>query len=159
MAKKPRPSTFAERLAYARWVRQLTIADSPEEADKDLAARIAVSTGWLAKWKIREDAPPGHREITALAEAVGVPWKWLAGQEDGPPLPALWADWFATRRGKPVALDDVRYSIDPDELADFVKHARKLTDEEIQRARDVVARGARTPAAKRAPRHAKGNGG
>lgn len=108
----PTASTFAERLAYARWVRQLTTA-SPEESDKDLAGRVGVTPPWLAKWKGRENAPPGHKELVGLARALQVPDDWLvADGEASAPLPALWRDWLAARRGHPVALDAPRYVAD-----------------------------------------------
>lgn len=123
------PTSFAERLAYARWVRQLTTSGG-EEFDKDLAARVGVTPPWLAKWKGRQDAPPGHKELGALASALGCRMDWLATEAGDPPLPALWRDWLAARQGRPVPLAGVPGGW---EMIDPTKD-RKLTEDELDQA-------------------------
>lgn len=131
------PSTFEERLAFARWARMLTSA-APEESDQDLARRAGVSQPWLAKWKRRNDAPPGHKELAGLAEALGCSWEWLAARPGAaPPLPALWRDWLAARRGKPVAASDPRYVTGELDMID-PERDRGLTPDEIARALKVA---------------------
>jgi hypothetical protein len=48
-------STFNERVAYARWVRQLTSRGA--ETDRELAELSGLGYDWIHKWKQREDAP------------------------------------------------------------------------------------------------------
>jgi hypothetical protein len=144
------PPSFAERLAYARWVRQLT-TNAPEESDMELVRRSGVKQPWFSKWKGRDDVPPG-REILQLADALGVSWQWLEGQDRPPPLPSLWRDWFAARRGNPVAPSDPRYITADLDLVD-PRSDRLLTEAEVERAetktaakRDAAAAGGKRPA-------------
>lgn len=94
------PSTFAERLAYARWVRVVP------ETDQDFAARLGLSKAWVTKWKDRPDAPPGRRESAKLAAALDVTEAWLMNGVGQPPSPELWAGFLTKyRAGQPrVAL-------------------------------------------------------
>lgn len=141
----PRRSTFAERLAYARWVRLLTTS-LPEESDKDLAGRIGVTPPWLAKWKGRADAPPGRRELLGLARALECSDDWLVDEHTGDaPLTALWHDWLAARHGHPVALTDPRYTLGG--FADYTapEIGRFIAEEKAHAARQAAERGEATP--------------
>lgn len=110
--KKPplAPSAvYWERLLYARWIRQLTDV-AIEDSDTALWKRAGVTQSWFSKWKESDETPPGHRELAPLAKALGVSFEWLSGQEGGvAPLPTLFWDWIAARRGNPIKASDPRY--------------------------------------------------
>lgn len=110
------PSTFAERLAYARWVRVVP------ETDQDFAARLGLSKAWVTKWKDRPDAPPGRREATKLAAALEVSEGWLMNGEGAPPSPELWPGFLTKYRAGPprVALES-----DETEAHEYVARKQK----------------------------------
>ena len=88
-------STFSERLAYARWVWELSHA--ADANDKAFAERAGVNAAWLAKWKNSERAPTGFPYIDPVAAALGVDTRWLVSGSGNPPRPDLWSDWIAKR--------------------------------------------------------------
>lgn len=93
-------SIFSERLAYARWVRQLRTRGA--ESDKQLAELSGLSYVWLSKWKKRPDAPTERLLCRALARYLFVEEDWLLDGEGEPPRPDLWPDWVTAFRKAPV---------------------------------------------------------
>ena len=89
-------SAFHERLAYARWLLHLRTGDCP--ADADIARGISQSAPWVAKWKVRTDAPDSRERAKALSSFLGVREEWLIDNEGEPPEPNLWDRWIAERR-------------------------------------------------------------
>lgn len=85
-------STFAERLAYARWLRVVV------ETDQDFARRLGLSKAWVTKWKDRPDAPPGRREAERLTAALEVAEGWLMNGAGDPPQPESWPGFLAKFR-------------------------------------------------------------
>lgn len=91
----PAKSGFAARLAYVRWLRNR--GRLANETDKELAAALGVTYGWLTKWKIRNDAPPGRDEARAIIAALsplGVTEDWLFEGQGTPPEASLWKIWL-----------------------------------------------------------------
>lgn len=93
-------SLFSERLAYARWVRQLVSTGA--ETDSDLATRAGLSYVWLAKWKKRPDAPTERLLCRALARYLFVDEEWLLDGIGEAPHPELWSDWLTAFRKPPI---------------------------------------------------------
>jgi transcriptional regulator with XRE-family HTH domain len=96
------------RLAYVRWLRgrgRLAV-----ETDRELAHALGVTYGWLAKWKIRPDAPDGRTETRAIAQALapmGVTDTWLFDGEGTPPEPKLWTVWSGQTAVRGPSLEDL----------------------------------------------------
>lgn len=138
----PSDSSFAERLAYARWLRVV------DETDADLAGRAGVTAPWLAKWKLRVDSPPGRKEGPALARALGVREEWLLDNEGAAPRAGEWPAWLAKWRAAPAKADKKKpLLVDPmhprakllgDERAPSVQHATRVAaGKKSKGARDV----------------------
>lgn len=141
ISRKPKtpPPTYAERVEYLYWVRELT-HPAADDSDVAVSTRSGLSVAWIQKWKARTDAPPGRDALEAYAQAMECSWEWLAGREGAlPPLPALWRDWFAGKRGKPVAASDPRYITGEPDMIDPARD-RHLTEDELDRADAEVAR-------------------
>src|SRR5689334_9289759 len=96
MRRSSAPTVFSERLAYARWVRQLTKADSG--SDRDFALEADVGYDWLQKWKKRDDAPQERNLVKRLCAYVGVSEDWLIDDLGDPPRLELWVEWIAAYR-------------------------------------------------------------
>ncbi len=86
---------FADRLAYARWVRQLDARG--EETDAELAANAGVGAKWLSKWRDRHTAPSRMEELQPLATYLGADVVWLWSGAGEPPRPDLWGPWIKAR--------------------------------------------------------------
>lgn len=112
MAKPPKakPPTFDELLAYLYWVRVLTHPGA-DDSDEAVAARAELSVATLQKWKARQDVPSVTSTAKGLAAALGVSWEWLTMEGGEAPLPMLFNDWLAARRGTPLTATDRRYQV------------------------------------------------
>lgn len=93
-------STFRERMAYARWVRQLSGRGA--ESDRELADLSGLGYDWVHKWKQRDDAPVERLMSRALARYLLVDEEWLLDGIGDPPRPDLWADWIKGYRSPPI---------------------------------------------------------
>lgn len=133
-----KPSTFAERLAYARWLYHGSAREALSQAD--IARAVKRTAGWVTKWT-ESDVPPRDYEVhRPLADMLRVSEAWLIRGEGDPPDPGLWATWIERRRQSPVLLD-------PD-------LDRGLTEAEEERA---LAAGRNSKARRKRPR--KGDAG
>lgn len=92
-------STFAERLAYARWIRHLSSGAAATNAE---IGRAVKRTGQaITGWSVREAPPPDYLNNkplhSPLAAFLGVDERWLISGEGDPPEPELWKQWRALR--------------------------------------------------------------
>lgn len=94
-------SAFHERLAYARWVRQLKSRGA--ESDRELSELSGLGYEWLRKWKQRPDAPTERLLSKALARYLLVDEAWLLDNEGEPPRPDLWDQWIVAYRYPPAS--------------------------------------------------------
>jgi transcriptional regulator with XRE-family HTH domain len=88
-------SSFAERLAYARWLYHLRTGSYPSNAA--IAAALDVTPPWVTKWSRRADAPDSRQLGRALCQFLGVREEWLLDDAIDPPEPALWKQWNTAR--------------------------------------------------------------
>lgn len=93
-------SVFSERMAYARWLRQLRSRGA--ETDRELAEGSGLGYEWIQKWKKRPDAPVERLLSKALARYLLVEEGWLLDNEGGPPREDLWKEWIAAYRRPPI---------------------------------------------------------
>jgi transcriptional regulator with XRE-family HTH domain len=92
-------STFAERLAYVRWLRSR--GRPAPETDAELAGALGVTSGWIRKWKLRPDAPEGRTQMAAIEKALhptGVSVHWLFDNQGTAPEPDQWDRWLEARK-------------------------------------------------------------
>lgn len=90
-------STFAERLAYARWLYPLVVgAKSPGNAE--IGRHVGRKGQTLTNWMAQADPPPFHDVRKPLAQLLHVEETWLFDNSSEPPRPDLWQDWIARHR-------------------------------------------------------------
>lgn len=96
------PSTFADRLAYARLVRHYVTGRDPDNAA--IGKAVGFTGQWATKWASSPTPPPdyfkGKAIHAALAAFLEVDKSWLIDGSGDPPRPELWDDWFARRRSE-----------------------------------------------------------
>lgn len=105
MVKSKVPSTFAERLEFARDRQRLL---GTWVADQALAAEIGVSRSQFSDDKNREVAPSAERTL-ALARICGVDPGWLSfGEDTAAPAPDGFSTWFENRRAPRLAMKQAK---------------------------------------------------
>jgi hypothetical protein len=141
---KPSEPGFSDRLAYARWVRQLDRRG--EETDAEFARNAGVGAKWLSKWKDSVEPPSRMNELRPVASYVGADVVWLWSGEGTPPRPNLWAEWIAARRRIERGARRVTESVANDGEPRAIPPAayRQMTEDEIQRT-EAELRRRRTP--------------
>lgn len=87
--------TFAERLAYARFLHHLLTGEAPSNAA--IARAAGRANAWVTEVVRRDEAPTDYRVHRPIAELLGVGEAWLFRGEGGPPEPDLWARWLEQR--------------------------------------------------------------
>jgi hypothetical protein len=113
-----KPSTFAERLAYARWLYHG--ARGEVLSNTDIATAVKRTQPWVTKWA-DSDTPPRDYEVhEPLATLLGVDERWLIRGEGNPPRAELWDEWSKARRRQ------VRH--EPPVENEFPRSARKRKD-------------------------------
>lgn len=127
------PSTFGERLAYARWWRAGMVR---REGDAEFAKRLGVTAGAVSQWRDRPD-PVDVEKCEAIAELCEVTLDWLQRGERASDVPALFGRFLPTYRDW-VARGGLKKGAGP-------ISARELTYDEIERAERKVAETRPTP--------------
>lgn len=90
-------SSFAVRLAYARWLYHFRHGEAPSNA---AIGKAADRTGqWVTGIADKTEPPTDYRVHRLLSEFFEVPEGWLFRNEGAAPMPALWAQWYAQRTG------------------------------------------------------------
>jgi hypothetical protein len=141
---KPPEAGFSDRLAYARWVRQLDRRG--EETDAEFARNAGVGAKWLSKWKESPEPPSRMNELRPVAEYVGADVVWLWSGEGTAPRPNLWLEWIAARRKVERGMRPVPEAVSDGSEPRAIPPAayRQMTEDEIQRTQAELRR-RRTP--------------
>jgi hypothetical protein len=145
---KPLEAGFSDRLAYARWVRQLDRRG--EETDAEFAQNAGIGAKWLSKWKDSAEPPSRMNELRSVAAYLGTDVVWLWSGDGAPPRPALWAEWITARRrverGVRRITEPVGEASQPRPIPPAAY--REMTEAEIRRTEAELGR-RRTPSQRR----------
>lgn len=88
-------TTFADRLAYARFLMHMRTGEAPSNAA--VARAVGRANAWVTEIARRREAPTDYRVHRPMAEFLGVPEAWLVRAEGSVPEPELWKRWQAAR--------------------------------------------------------------